>query len=101
MKRLIYYISVSALMLTIGVCPSCKNEKGVGNLPVPVPLKMELSSTNLVMGDVLDVTFTVTGSAEEGKDAMNEDLDIRLSAKTAKGEVDAMLFVWGTERNVY
>lgn len=39
MKRLIYYISVSALMLTIGVCPSCKNEKGVGNLPVPVPLK--------------------------------------------------------------
>lgn len=92
MKRLIYYISVSALMLTIGVCPSCKNEKGVGNLPVPVPLKMELSSTNLVMGDVLDVTFTVTGSAEEGKDAMNEDLDIRLSAKTAKGEVDAMLF---------
>lgn len=52
---------------------------------------MTLNSTDLVMGEVLEITFDVTGT-EEGRKAMNEDLNIRLSATTDKGAVDQLVF---------
>lgn len=52
-------------------------------LPEPVPLRMSFNSTDLVMGETLEITFDVTGT-DEGMKAMNEDVSIKLSATTEK-----------------
>lgn len=52
-------------------------------LPEPVPLRMSINSTDLVMGETLEITFDVTGT-DEGMKAMNEDVSIKLSATTEK-----------------
>lgn len=91
MKRFINYIGISAIVCT-AMFTSCKDDKGVSKLPSPVPLKMEINTSNLVMGDVLEVKFSVIGNEEEGLGVMNEDLNIKMTAKTALGDADAFFF---------
>ena len=80
------------LLILVAVSMSgCSDDDNVSPLAEPVPLKMTLNSTDLVMGEVMEITFDVTGT-EEGKKAMNEDLNIRLSATTDKGAVDQLVF---------
>ena len=78
------------LPAAVGLSGCTDNDK-VAALAEPVPLKMTLNSKDLVMGETLEITFDVTGT-EEGKKMMNEDLNIRLSAKTDRGAVDHLLF---------
>lgn len=77
------------LLAAVGIV-GCSEEK-IAPLPEPVPLKMSINSTDLVMGETLEITFDVTGT-DEGKTAMNEDVSIKLSATTEKGAVDQLLF---------
>ncbi|MDO4780517.1 MAG: DUF5006 domain-containing protein [Bacteroides sp.] len=83
-----YLLLISALVI-FGA--SCSDKEPTAPLPEPVPLKMTLNNTDLVMGETLEITFDVVGT-EEGKKVMNEDLNIRLSATTDKGAVDRLVF---------
>lgn len=91
MKNLIRWTYSGILLLGALSMSGCSDEDAMAPLAEPVPLKMTLNSTDLVMGETLEITFDVTGT-EEGKIAMNEDLDIRLSANTDKGAVDQLIF---------
>lgn len=82
----IYCILLFAVLGITG----CSEEK-MAPLPEPVPLRMSINSTDLVMGETLEITFDVTGT-DEGMKAMNEDVSIKLSATTEKGAVDRLLF---------
>lgn len=77
--------------LAVVILSGCAEESKRAALAEPVQLRMSFNATDLVMGETLEITFAVT-STEEGKTAMNEDLDIRLSATTANGDVDRLLF---------
>lgn len=74
----IYCILLFAVLGITG----CSEEK-MAPLPEPVPLRMSINSTDLVMGETLEITFDVTGT-DEGMKAMNEDVSIKLSATTEK-----------------
>ena len=74
----IYCILLFAVLGITG----CSEEK-MAPLPEPVPLRMSINSTDLVMGETLEITFDVTGT-DEGMKAMNEDVSIKLSATTGK-----------------
>lgn len=92
MKKILEWTYLWMLPLLVVVSMSgCSDDDNVSPLAEPVPLKMTLNSTDLVMGEVLEITFDVTGT-EEGRKAMNEDLNIRLSATTDKGAVDQLVF---------
>lgn len=92
MKKILEWTYLWMLLILVAVSMSgCSDDDNVSPLAEPVPLKMTLNSTDLVMGEVLEITFDVTGT-EEGKKAMNEDLNIRLSATTDKGAVDQLVF---------
>lgn len=92
MKKILEWTYLWMLLIWVAVGMSgCSDDDNVSLLAEPVPLKMTLNSTDLVMGEVLEITFDVTGT-EEGKKAMNEDLNIRLSATTDKGAVDQLVF---------
>lgn len=92
MKKILEWTYLWMLLIWVAVGMSgCSDDDNVSPLAEPVPLKMTLNSTDLVMGEVLEITFDVTGT-EEGKKAMNEDLNIRLSATTDKGAVDQLVF---------
>lgn len=92
MKKILEWTYLWMLLILLAVSMSgCSDDDNVSPLAEPVPLKMTLNSTDLVMGEVLEITFDVTGT-EEGKKAMNEDLNIRLSATTDKGAVDQLVF---------
>ena len=86
MKKVRIYILLFAVLGITG----CSEEK-MAPLPEPVPLRMSINSTDLVMGETLEITFDVTGT-DEGMKAMNEDVSIKLSATTEKGAVDRLLF---------
>ena len=75
------YLWMLLLLVVVVSMSGCSEDDGMSPLAEPVPLKMTLNSTDLVMGEVLEITFDVTGT-EEGKKAMNEDLNIKLSATT-------------------
>ena len=92
MKKILEWTYLWMLLILVAVSMSgCSDDDNVSPLAEPVPLKMTLNSTDLVMGEVMEITFDVTGT-EEGKKAMNEDLNIRLSATTDKGAVDQLVF---------
>ena len=78
MKKVRIYILLFAVLGITG----CSEEK-MAPLPEPVPLRMSINSTDLVMGETLEITFDVTGT-DEGMKAMNEDVSIKLSATTKK-----------------
>ena len=85
------YLWMLLLLVVVVSMSGCSEDDGMSPLAEPVPLKMTLNSTDLVMGEVLEITFDVTGT-EEGKKAMNEDLNIKLSATTDKGAVEQLIF---------
>lgn len=89
MKKTIYNILAICLMAlsTTGCSDSDKMEA----LPQPVPLKMELSSQSLVMGEKLIANFIVTGAADE-KPVANEEFDIYLTAKSGTKDVSKDVF---------
>lgn len=91
MKKILERTYLWVLLLVFAGMSGCSDEEKVSALAEPVPLKMTLNSTDLVMGETLEITFDVTGTVE-GKKAMNEDLNIQLTAKTDKGAVDRLLF---------
>lgn len=91
MKKILEWTYLWVLLLIFVGVSGCSDDDKVSALAEPVPLKMTLNSTDLVMGETLEITFDVTGTAE-GKKAMNEDLNIKLSAATDKGAVDRLLF---------
>ena len=92
MKKILEWTYLWMLLILVAVSMSgCSDDDNVSPLAEPVPLKMTLNSTDLVMGEMLEITFDVTGT-EEGKKTMNEDLNIRLSATTDKGAVDQLVF---------
>lgn len=91
MEKIKKWIYVWMLPLAIAGVSGCSDDDAVEALAEPVPLTMSLSSTDLVMGETLDITFTVTGT-EEGKTSMNEDLNITMSATTENGAVDQLVF---------
>ena len=91
MKKILEWTYLWVLLLVFIGVSGCSDDDKVSALAEPVPLKMTLNSTDLVMGEMLEITFDVTGTAE-GKKAMNEDLNIKLTAMTDKGAVDRLLF---------
>ena len=91
MKKILEWTDLWVLLLVFIGVSGCSDDDKVSALAEPVPLKMTLNSTDLVMGEMLEITFDVTGTAE-GKKAMNEDLNIKLTAMTDKGAVDRLLF---------
>lgn len=78
------------VLLSVGLF-ACKKEPNPEALAEPVPLRMSINSTDLVMGETLEITFDVTGK-EEGQLTTNEDILIKLSANTERGAVDQLLF---------
>ncbi|WP_294544817.1 DUF5006 domain-containing protein [uncultured Bacteroides sp.] len=91
MKKILRMAYLWTLLLIVVGLSGCSDDEPIAPLAEPVPLKMSLNSKDLVMGEVMEITFDVTGT-EEGKKVMNEDLNIRLSAKTNRGAVDQLLF---------
>lgn len=77
------------LLLALGVT-GCSEEK-MAPLPGTVPLRMSVNTTDLVMGENLEITFDVTGT-DEGKTTTNEDVSIKLSATSNQKPVDCLLF---------
>lgn len=91
MKKIMEWTYLWLLLWVVVSVSGCTDENTTNPLAEPVPLKMSINSTDFVMGEQLEITFDVTGTGE-GKKAMNEDLNIRLSATTDKGAVDRLLF---------
>lgn len=85
-NRFIYSVLLTSLFLS-----SCDKKVRHEAIPLPVPVKMELSSDDLVVGDVLDITFKVV-SGENEKLVLNEDATIELKAVSSEGEVDQIVF---------
>ena len=91
MKKILDWTYVWILSLIVVGVSGCSDDDKSSPLAEPVPLKMSLNTTDLVMDETLEVTFEVTGT-EEGKTMMNEDLSIKLSATTNRGAVEHLLF---------
>ncbi|MCS3199573.1 DUF5006 domain-containing protein [Candidatus Bacteroides intestinigallinarum] len=67
MKKILEWTYLWMLLILVAVSMSgCSDDDNVSPLAEPVPLKMTLNSTDLVMGEVMEITFDVTGT-EEGK----------------------------------
>lgn len=88
MKRAIKLYALLTLLVGLG---ACRKAERTGALPEPVPLRMTVGSTDLVMGETLDITFDVTG-LEAGRQSANEDIVVKLSATSERGPVDELLF---------
>lgn len=78
-----YILTLFSLFIALGTT-GCKDDKGTAPLPEAVDLKVSIANTNLVMGDNLELTFTVTDDKSE---TSNEEFDIYLSM-TASGLED-------------
>lgn len=89
MKTCIKQIWSFSAIVMAGLMVGCKDDAAVGALPEPVDLTMTIANSNLVMGDKLDITFSVT---DEKSEISNEDFNIELSLQSSDIEKPAVLF---------
>ena len=64
MKKILEWTYLWVLLLVFVGVSGCSDDDKVGALAEPVPLKMTLNRTDLVMGETLEITFDVTGTVE-------------------------------------
>lgn len=89
MKTCIKQIWSFSAIIMAGLMVGCKDDATVGALPEPVDLTMTIANSNLVMGDNLDITFSVT---DEKSEISNEDFNIELSLQSSDIEKPVVLF---------
>lgn len=89
MKTCIKQIWSFSAIIMASLMVGCKDDATVGALPEPVDLTMTIANSNLVMGDNLDITFSVT---DEKSEISNEDFNIELSLQSSDIEKPAVLF---------
>ena len=89
MKTCIKQIWSFSAIIMASLMVGCKDDATVGALPEPVDLTMTIANSNLVMGDNLDITFSVT---DEKSEVSNEDFNIELSLQSSDIEKPAVLF---------
>lgn len=89
MKTCIKQIWSFSAIVIAGLMVGCKDDATVGALPEPVDLTMTIANSNLVMGDNLDITFSVT---DEKSEISNEDFNIELSLQGSDLEKPSILF---------
>lgn len=79
-------LGIWAMLLT-----GCKDDDQIAPLPKPVPLTLALESNTLVMGETLNMTFSVKDEQGAGL-AANEDFDIYLTAVEGTTDVSKAVF---------
>lgn len=89
MKTCIKQIWTFSAIVMAGLMVGCKDDATVGALPEPVDLTMTIANSSLVMGDNLDITFSVT---DEKSEISNEDFNIELSLQSSDLEKPSILF---------
>ena len=89
MKTCIKQIWSFSAIIMASLMVGCKDDATVGALPEPVDLTMTIANSNLVMGDNLDITFSVT---DEKSEISNEDFNIELSLQSSDIEKPVVLF---------
>lgn len=89
MKTYINKIWSFSTIMMLSLLIGCKDEATIGALPEPVDLTMTIANNNLVMGDNLDITFTVTDDKSE---ISNEDFNIELSLQSSDIDNPTILF---------
>ncbi len=79
-------LGIWAMLLT-----GCKDDDQIAPLPKPVPLTLALESNTLVMGETLNMTFSVKDEQGAGL-AANEDFDIYLAVVEGTTDVSKAVF---------
>ena len=80
-------LGIWAMLLT-----GCKDDDQIAPLPKPVPLTLALESNTLVMGETLNMTFSVKDEQGAGL-AANEDFDIYLAVVEGTTDVSKAVYL--------